>query len=156
MGKREPASATENRSAANSRRHAIAMMLGASHWLSAAPNENGADGPLRLAISQSLVADVNLNDARAAFVVWMEHLARKMRLSVEYNPAVFDTTPEILSRVRAGGVDAVAINILEYRQIADFLDASEVVVDKGLRAGQTIVIAPPEGLMDGEEVKAGT
>ena len=127
MEKQASASSTETRNPARSRRHAIALMLGASRWLSAAPDDNGALAPLRVAISQSLVSSVNLNDARTAFVVWWEHLARQMNITADSAGPIFETTAQILNRVRTQQVDAVAINILEYRQMADFLDASEVV-----------------------------
>ena len=82
---------------------------------------------VRIAISESLVADVNMNDARAAMTIWLKQLARDLKYDIEYSPKVFDTTDEIISRARNGRLDAVSLNILEYRQIADYLDPSQVV-----------------------------
>jgi hypothetical protein len=66
-----------------------------------------------------MVADVNLNDARAAMLIWVKRIAKDMNVVVEYNPKVFDTTEEILSRDSRGPVGRVALNIIEYRQVAD-------------------------------------
>jgi phosphonate transport system substrate-binding protein len=42
---------------------------------------------------------------------------------------VFDTTEEILRRARNGQFDCVALNVVEYRQAADWLDASEIITE---------------------------
>jgi len=126
-GKQKPAS--EIRSAASSRRHALALMLGASRWLAGAPAAADSGRPFRVAISESLVADVNLNDARAAMEIWIRRISRDMNIAVEVNPKVFDTTQEVLNRARNGQLDAVALNVLEYRQIADVLDPSQIIAE---------------------------
>lgn len=87
--------------------------------------------PLRLAVSESLVTDVNTNDASAAMSIWVKRLAQEMNIVVDYNAKAFDPTQEILSRARKGLLDAVALNVLEYRQVADNLDASQVVAEGG-------------------------
>lgn len=124
-----PLPVSDTRSAASSRRHALALMLGAGRWLprSLAAADGGA--PIRLAISESLVADVNMNDARAAMVIWIKRMTSDMNLAVELNPKVFDTTEEILRRARNGQLDSVALNIVEYRQIADVLDPKEIIAE---------------------------
>jgi ABC-type phosphate/phosphonate transport system substrate-binding protein len=90
------------------------------------PGSPGA-GAVRMAISESLVANVNLDDARAAMGHWLKQMEKDLKYEIEYPPHVFDTTEEIISRARSGRVDAVALNILEYRQIADCLDSSQVI-----------------------------
>ena len=81
----------DSSSAGSSRRRVLALMLGACRWLPGAlprasigatpPASSGApDGTapgsankpaVRLAISESLVSGVNLNDARAAMLIWL-------------------------------------------------------------------------------------
>jgi phosphonate transport system substrate-binding protein len=82
-----------------------------------------------MAISESIVADVNLNDARAAMLIWIKKIGQQLNVVVEFDSRVFDTTQEIVSRVRRGQLDAVALNIIEYRQAADALDSSQIVCD---------------------------
>jgi hypothetical protein len=110
-------------SAVTSRRRALAILLGGGGLL---PATAGAL-TVRMALSESLVADVNMNDARAAMTTWLKQMIKDMNLDIEYSPKVFDTTEEIVSRARSGRMDAVALNILEYRQIAECLDPSQVV-----------------------------
>jgi ABC-type phosphate/phosphonate transport system substrate-binding protein len=140
MENRNPAPVGETRRVTTSRRHALALMLGASRWLSAAPLAAEGSAPLRLAISENVVGEVNLNDARVAMQVWMKRMAQDMNLVVEYDPKVFETTPEILSRARRGLLDAVALNVIEYRQIADALDSSQVIANAGVEGPERYVI----------------
>ena len=131
MGKRKPAPSSGTRNAASSRRHVLALMLGAWRWLPRALAAADAGAPIRLAISESLVADVNLNDARAALAIWLKRMMVDLNLVIEFNPKVFDTTEEIFRRARSGQLDAVAPNVVEYRQIADVLDPSEIIAESG-------------------------
>src|ERR1700744_3442634 len=96
-----------------SRRHVLAVMLGACHWLPGTLQAADASLPVRLAISESLVADVNINDARAAMQIWIRRMSQELKLEVELNPRVFDTTEEIFRRARSGQMDAVALNVVE-------------------------------------------
>jgi phosphonate transport system substrate-binding protein len=131
MGNRKPAPVGGTRGATSSRRHVLALMLGAWRWLPEALAAADSGAPIRLAISESLVADVNLNDARAAMAIWLKRMMVDLNLVIEFNPKVFDTTEEILRRARGGQLDAVALNVVEYKQIADVLDSSQVIAETG-------------------------
>ncbi len=125
-----PGSINEGQHGACSRRQALALLLSGA----AAPGLRAAGDPtppLRLAVSESLVMDVNANDAGAAMSIWVKRLAQEMNIAVDYNPKAFDPTQEILTRARKGLLDAVALNVLEYRQIAENLDSSQVVAEGG-------------------------
>ena len=63
-------------------------MLGACRWL---PRALAADdgAPVRVAISESLVADVNMNDARAAMAIWIKRMMVDLSFAIELNPKVF-------------------------------------------------------------------
>lgn len=116
--------------AISSRRHALALLAGAAAvptaWCAADPVP-----PLRLAISDSLVMDVNTNDASAAMSIWVKRIAQEMNIAVDYNPRAFDTSQEILNRARKGLLDAVALNVLEYRQVSETLDSTQIVAEGG-------------------------
>ena len=107
-----------------SRRHALALMLAGAGLGSAAPDN---PSPMRLAISDKLIADVNLNDARAAMLIWIKRICQDLNVVIDNDPRVFDTTKEILNRLRAGTLDTVAINAVEYWQMADLLDGRQIV-----------------------------
>jgi ABC-type phosphate/phosphonate transport system substrate-binding protein len=111
-----------------SRRRALTLLLGVWNWegrLAA----GATPAPVRLAISQNVVGDVNLNDARAAMQVWVKQMTRDLNLAIDLKPLA--STQEIVESTRKGQLDAVALNIIEYRQIADLLDSSQIVTDGG-------------------------
>jgi phosphonate transport system substrate-binding protein len=138
----KPAPAGETRCAIRSRRSALALLLGAGPWARRALASAEGEAPVRMAISESMVGDVNLNDARAAMQIWIRRLSADMNVTVELTPKVFDTSDEILRRARSGQLDAVALNILEYRQIADLLDTRELIVATGAAgADQYLLLA---------------
>jgi phosphonate transport system substrate-binding protein len=113
----------ETRGVLSSRRRALALMLGAPAVLAAAA------APLRFAISESVVGELNLNDARAAMSIWLNRLARDHNVVIE--PRLFATTQEIQEGVRRGQFDAIAVNAIEYRPIAEALDSSQLITSAG-------------------------
>jgi phosphonate transport system substrate-binding protein len=124
-----------------SRRRALSIVLGAAGIL---PRPMSADvvPPIRLAVSESLISDVNINDARAAMQIWIKRMSQDYHLDVTLSVGIFDSTEEILRRARFGLLDAVALNILEYRQIADYIDSTQIVVDTGgATADQYLLLA---------------
>ena len=132
----------ETRSSASSRRQALAVMLGAWPLLRRALAAPDSAAPVRFAISESLVSDVNLNDARAAMQIWLGRMTIELGVGIELAPKVFESTDEILRRARGGQLDAVALNIIEYRQIAGMLDSSEIITEATVRGlDQYILLA---------------
>ncbi len=127
----------------SSRREVIAGMLGALPMLrvSAATGE----GPVRLAISETMVADVNMNDARAAMLIWIKQMMTDLKIVIEFNPKVFDSTEEIMSRARNGHLDAVALNVLEYRQLVDVLDPTQVIAEGGAIGQESYLLLVKRG-----------
>ena len=87
--------------------------------------------PVRLAISESLVADVNLTDARAAMQIWLKRIEADLNVTVQFDSKIFEPTEEILRRIRNGTVDTVALNVVEYRQVAGFLEPSHIIAESG-------------------------
>jgi phosphonate transport system substrate-binding protein len=136
----QPAPDSEARGAIRSRRHALALMLGACPWLRGAVDAADGGAPVRLAISESLVSDVNLNDARAAMMIWLKRMMSDLNVVIEFNPKVFDTTEEILRRARGGQLDCVALNVVEYRQIAGVLDPSQIIAEGGASGPEQYVL----------------
>jgi phosphonate transport system substrate-binding protein len=87
-----------------------------------------AGPPLRMAISESMVADVNLNDARAAMQTWIRRMQSDLHVTIEIDAKVFSTTEEIVRGVRTGQLDAAALNVVEFRPIADLFDPNGILV----------------------------
>jgi phosphonate transport system substrate-binding protein len=119
-------------------------MLGAGRWLPGVLAAADGDAPVRLAISESVLGDVNLNDARAAMLIWIKRVTQDLNLVIDLK--LLDTTQGILDRTRKGQLDAIALNVVEYRQIADLLDSSQIVTAAGA-AGleQYILLAKQNG-----------
>jgi phosphonate transport system substrate-binding protein len=118
------------------RRRALAALLGPLVWL---PDRlRAADPPLRLAISESLAGDVNRNDARVAMQVWVRKLTESMDISIDLKAMV--PTEEIIEGARSGSFEGIGLNILEYRRIADIMDASQIIGGEGERGMQRYCI----------------
>ena len=121
----KPVPDSEAHSATGSRRHALALLLGAWRCLPKALAAADAGEPVRLAISESVIGDVNLNDARAAMLIWLKRMTQDLNLV--FDSKLFATTQEIVEGAHRGQFDCVALNVIEYRQIADLLDSSQIV-----------------------------
>src|SRR5580693_9258292 len=87
------------------RRQVLGWILGSPVWLAAALEAAEVEPPVRLAISETLVADVNLVDARAAMQLWLKRLMTDLKVSIDISATVFDTTDDLLRRVRNGQLD---------------------------------------------------
>lgn len=105
-----------------SRRNALLAMAAASSPARA------AEDILRLGISESLVRDVSIADAKAAMVVWMKRIASELRLDLRYIPEVFESAENLTAKLKQGLVDTVAMNLLEYRRVREWLDPREITV----------------------------
>lgn len=103
------------------RRHAIPTLMCAGSGLSAEP-------AMRLGLSESLVRDVNATDARAAMSFWINNMVEGPSIRVQLDDGLFSNATQLEGRLRRGEIDAVGVNILEYRRLAPLLDRSEVTV----------------------------
>jgi len=83
---------------------------------------------MRFGISESVVSDINIHDARAAMQVWLRRIGNDLHMHLDHVPQVFDRFDRIAEQLRQGELDAVGCNILEYRQLARWLNKSWVVV----------------------------
>ncbi len=136
---------SQSRRPTTSRRRVLGILAGACGYLPGAMASSAGNAPLRLAISESLVSDANIADARAAMMTWLKRMEVDLDLIIEFSPKVFDTTEEILRRARAGQLDAVSLNVLEYRQIADVLDPSQIIADISSEGPEQYVLLVKRG-----------
>ena len=121
-----------------SRRHALAAFLGAFPGV-ACPAADGLP-PLRIAISETMIEDVNLNDARAAMQTWIKRLQSDLGVAIEMDPKVFSTTDDIVRRIRAGQLDSAALNVVEYQPIANLFDPTGLLVGTGASGPDQYVV----------------
>jgi hypothetical protein len=110
--------------AALSRREALALLLAGS----AAARAQDRPGSFSLGLSESVVGDVNMNDARAAMAVWISRLVQELGLVVRIAPEIFENASAFPARLRDGSLDAVALNLLEYQHMSSLLDDRQVTV----------------------------
>lgn len=107
------------------RRSALAAMLAGC----ALPAKSQSSlATLRFGLCESLAADVNISDARAAMLVWLKRIGTDLRLNLMYPPQVFEAFPRIAAQLRQGSLDAAALTIFEYRQVAEWLHPNEFIV----------------------------
>jgi len=110
------------------RREALRVLLGLAAGTTAGAAPEGSPGLVRLGISDSVVNDVNIADARAAMIVWLRRLGQDVRLNVQHDPQVFEPPARLEERLRHGTVDTVALNIVEFRHMMGLLDSKWVTV----------------------------
>lgn len=83
---------------------------------------------LRLGLSDSLIADVNPADARAAMSVWIKRLTSGLDVELQIDPGIFEPADQLLGKLRTGQMDTLAVTVGEYRRITEYLDPKEIVV----------------------------
>jgi len=106
-----------------SRRNALLALAAAG-----SSSARAAEDILRLGISESLVRDVSVADAKAAMVIWMNRIASELRLDLRYIPEVFESQESLTTKLKQGLVDTVAVNLPEYRRLREWLDPREITV----------------------------
>lgn len=83
---------------------------------------------LRIGIAESLVRDVSITDARAAMVVWMKRIVQDLSIELRYPPEVFEPDDRLAAKLRLGELDTVAVNVISYRRLVDWLDPGPVTI----------------------------
>lgn len=110
-----------------SRRQALCAMLG-SGVIPPCSAESEPSKVLRFGLSDSLRGDVNVSDARSAMAVWFKRIEQDMKVVLHYDPNIFEDIGVLANRLKQGQIDAVGINVLEYRRMLAWLDPDQVTV----------------------------
>lgn len=110
-----------------SRRALLIALAGGTSPSGGAAGET-ASVSMRFGISESVVSEMNLHDARAAMQVWLRRIGSDVQMRLDHVPRVFDRFDRIAAQLRLGELDAVGCNILEYRKLARWLNKTWVVV----------------------------
>jgi ABC-type phosphate/phosphonate transport system substrate-binding protein len=90
---------------------------------------------LRIASSISLLGDVNLNDARAAIRSWADAIVKETGLQIDYDATPLTTPERLIEEARKGSVDAFGITVLEYMQLAPYIDKNLLLIDQAYAEG---------------------
>ena len=111
----------------------LCFMAGAAAYLMAGSDTSTRAGalPIRLGVSERVVAGVNLNDARAAMAVWSEELLKTIDVKMAFASGQDWVMPsdDLLAAIRGGKVDLFCLTIQEYRQVAPYVDVSRIMAD---------------------------
>ncbi|MBL8173214.1 MAG: PhnD/SsuA/transferrin family substrate-binding protein [Bryobacterales bacterium] len=107
------------------RRSFLAALLGLP---GAAAAQEPAAQMLRFGLSDSLRGDINVADARSAMAVWFRRIEQDMKVDLRYDPNVFDDVERLAIRLRQRQLDAVALNVIEYRRLLPLLDPDSVTI----------------------------
>ncbi len=84
---------------------------------------------LLVAISEETLAGANVNDARAAYRVWLRELASQYGVkTAEPVPDIFISSEEIIRDVRQNTIDCYGVTAIEFTKIADLTDPDYLVV----------------------------
>ncbi|HUO28951.1 MAG TPA: PhnD/SsuA/transferrin family substrate-binding protein [Bryobacteraceae bacterium] len=104
-----------------------AFRLAAAFWcaVAAAAAARGAEPELRIAVSESIMGEMNSNDAGVAMRTWADAVARQTGL--RFQPELC-TSSQLIQKVRKNEVDAFSLNIFEFARVAAYA-GPEVVVD---------------------------
>lgn len=81
-----------------------------------------------MALSESVVGNVNVNDARAAMRVWISRISKEVGLTVRISPEIFENAATFPARLREGSLDSIAVTLLEYMRLSTLLDAKQITI----------------------------
>lgn len=91
---------------------------------------------LLVAISVETLAGANVNDARAAYRVWLKEVARQYGArTAEPVPEIFVPSEELIRDVRQNTIDCYGITALEFARVADLTDPDSLVLQDYLAKG---------------------
>ena len=102
--------------------------------------------PLRVAISIATLEGANVEDARAAYRVWLAQLSREFGLRVAVPvPEIFIPSEELMDDVRQNTIDCYGITALELAKIAAWTDPNSLVLQDDLADGLEYVLLVHNG-----------
>jgi phosphonate transport system substrate-binding protein len=106
----------------------------------------GDSGLLRVAVSTETLAGANINDARAAYTVWIREVSRHLgSVRAEVVPEIFLPSDQLIRAIRQGSVDCYGITALEYAKVVELTDPDCFVVQDYLADGMEYVLLVHNG-----------
>lgn len=126
-----------------SRREALEVLFGAAA-ASLAPGLCPAQRQghvLRVAISTDTLAGANVNDARAAYKVWVNEVIRQQSTIVaQMVPEIFLPSEDMTRGIRQGTIECFGVTALEFVKVADLIDPDSLLLQDYLADGMEYVL----------------
>lgn len=96
---------------------------------------------LTAAISIDTLAGANVNDARAAYKVWIREVTRQLPSGIaQMDPEIFISSEEMIRSIRQGTIECFGITALEFVKVADLVDPDFLVLQDYLADGLEYVL----------------
>ena len=96
---------------------------------------------LNVAISADTLAGANINDARAAYKVWIREVTRQLPSTVtQMHPEIFLPSEAIIRGVRQGEIECFGITALEFVKLGDLVDPDYLLLQDYLADGMEYVL----------------
>jgi phosphonate transport system substrate-binding protein len=92
---------------------------------------------LRVAVSESVIGEVNSTDLRAALKTWAGAIARQT--GVRMDPELC-TSEQLLQKIRSRQVDMFSLDVLEYAKVAAYVYPELVMDETQLPGGEEYVL----------------
>ena len=125
------------------RRHCLTLTAGAAAAALMPRNSRAerVEHPLRVAISTGTLAGANVNDARAAYKVWIREVTRYFPSTVaQMVPEIFLPTEDVIRGVRQATIECFGITALEFVRVADLVDPDYLLLQDYLADGMEYVL----------------
>jgi ABC-type phosphate/phosphonate transport system substrate-binding protein len=102
--------------------------------------------PLCFAVSAETLAGANLNDARAAYKIWLREIYGQLgNYTAEPVPDVFIASEDLVRGVRQGTLDCYGMTALEFAKVVDLTDPDSLVVEDYMADGMEYVLLVHSG-----------
>ncbi len=96
---------------------------------------------LRVAISTDTLAGANVNDARAAYKVWVNEITRLQPNSIaQMVPEIFLPSDDMTRAIRQGTIECFGVTALEFVKVADLVDPDYLLLQDYLVDGMEYVL----------------
>lgn len=126
-----------------SRRQVLELMVGAAAT-TLTTGFCSAEKPehvLKVAISTDTLAGANVNDARAAYKVWVNELVRHFQSeTAQMVPEIFLPSDDLIRGIRQASIECFGITALEFVKVADLIDPELLLLQDYLADGMEYVL----------------
>jgi len=96
---------------------------------------------LNVAISTDTLAGANVNDARAAYKIWIGEINHQFPLSAaQMVPEIFLPSEDMIRGVRQGTIECFGVTALEFVKVAELVDPDYLLLQDYLAGGMEYVL----------------
>ena len=130
------------------RRHYLSLMVGTAVAALTPEYCNAENGRtiLRVAVSAETLAGANLNDARAAYRVWLREVRGQLGDAIaEPVPEIFIASDDLVRGVCQGTLDCYGMTALEFAKVVDLTDPDSLVIQDYMADGLEYVLLVHSG-----------